>query len=179
MHLTAASGACGCLGPQVMRDVRRRRGGVVDLQADLPLLLPKAIAWAEEQARHVAGSGRALTERERELAREVGVGQPDRIRVALVDTLPLPQDPVLRAAALQAGLLGPGMVGLTLGHSVFICKGHETSRLLSHEFRHVYHYEQAGSIAAFLPRYLQQVVQLGYANTAFEKDASAHERTDV
>ncbi len=151
----------------------------MDLQADLPNLLPKAIAWAEEQARQVASSGRALTEQERELAREVGVAQPESIRVALVDTLPLPEDPALRAAALQAGLLGPSMVGLTLGHSIFICRGHETLRLLSHEFRHVYQYEQAGSIADFLPLYLQQVVQLGYANTVFEKDAKAHERTDV
>ncbi|MGH9315852.1 MAG: hypothetical protein ACRD1P_01925 [Thermoanaerobaculia bacterium] len=151
----------------------------MDLQAALPLLLPKAIAWAEEQALQVASSGRAPSERERELARGVGVAQPERIRVALVDALPLPEDPALRAAALQAGLLGPGMVGLTLGHSVFICRGHETFCLLSHEFRHVHQYEQAGSIAAFLPGYLQQVVQLGYANTAFEKDARAHERADV
>lgn len=113
------------------------------------------------------------------MARGVGVAQPERIRVALVDALPLPEDPVLRAAALQAGLLGPGMVGLTLGYSVFISKGQETLRLLSHEFRHVHQYEQAGSIPAFLPGYLQQVVHLGYANTAFEKDAGAHERADV
>ena len=147
----------------------------MDIQAVLPLLLPKAIHWAEEEAQQAASSGRVLTERERELARGVGVTQPERIRVVLVDTLPLPKDPVLCAAALQAGLLTPDMVDLTLGHSVFVYKGHETSRLLTHEFRHVYQYEQAGSIAGFLPEYLQQVVQLGYANTAFEKDAEAHE----
>jgi hypothetical protein len=120
-------------------------------------------------------SGRVLTEREQELARGVGVAKPEKIRVTLVETLPLPKEPILRAAALQAGLLGPNMVGLTLGYAVFVCKGHETPRLLTHEFRHVYQYEQAGSIAAFLPGYLQQVVQLDYANTSFEKDAKAHE----
>lgn len=151
----------------------------MDLQSALPLLLPKAIAWAEEQAQQAASSGRALTEREREIARSVGVAQPERVRVVLVDSLPLPEEPTLRAAALQAGLLGPGMVGLTLGHSVFICSGHETLRLLSHELRHVYQYEQAGSIATFLPGYLQQVVRLGYSNTTFERDATMHERTDV
>ena len=151
----------------------------MDLQAALPVLLPKAITWVEEQAQQVATSGRVLTEHERQLARGVGVAHPERIRVALVDTLPLPEDPALRTAALQTGLLGPGMIGLTFGHSVFICKGHETPRLLSHEFRHVYQYEQAGSIATFLPLYLLQVVQLGYANTAFEIDARAHEPTDV
>ncbi len=151
----------------------------MDLQTALPLLLPKAIAWAEEQARQVASSGRPLTEHERELARRVEVTHPEGIRVALVETLPLPDDPALRAAALQAGLLGPGMVSLTLGHSVFICRGHDTPRLLTHEFRHVYQYQEAGSIAAFLPGYLQQIVQFGYANAAFEKDARAHERVEV
>jgi len=68
----------------------------------------------------VASSGRELNELEREVARGAGVAQPERIRVALVDTLTLAEDPDLRAATLQAGLLGPGMVGLTLGHSVFI-----------------------------------------------------------
>ena len=66
---------------------------------------------------------------------------------------------MLRAAALQAGLLGPGMVGLTLGHAIFICRGHKTRRLLSHELRHVHQYEQHGSIAAFLPVYLGQIVE--------------------
>ncbi len=124
----------------------------------------------------MTSSGRVLTERERELARGVGVANPEKIRITPIDALPLPEDPVLRAAALQAGLLTPNMVGLTLGHSVFVCKGHENIRLLTHEFRHVYQYEQAGSIAGFLPGYLQQVVQFGYANTVFEKDARAHER---
>ncbi len=147
----------------------------MDLQAALPILLPKAIIWAEGESQRVTSLGRVLTEREQELAQGVGVAKPEKIRVALVETLPLPEEPILRAAALQAGLLGPNMVGLTLGYSVFVCKGHETARLLTHEFRHVYQYEHAGSIAGFLPGYLQQVVQLGYANTAFEKDARAHE----
>lgn len=147
----------------------------MDLQAALPSLLPKTIAWAERESQRIANSGRALTEREQELAREVGVAKPEQIRIALVDALPLPDDPELRAAALQTGLLGRDTAGLTLGYSIFVCKGYETARLLTHEFRHVYQYEQAGSIARFLPGYLQQVVEVGYANTTFEKDARAHE----
>jgi hypothetical protein len=87
----------------------------------------------------------------------------------------MPQDPSLQAAAVQTGLLGPGMVGLTLGYSVFVCRGHEARRLLAHEFRHVFQYEQNGSIAGFLPVYLQQIVALGYRNAPFEVDACAHE----
>ena len=91
----------------------------------------------------------------------------------------MPSDPQLSAAAEQTGFLEPGMVGLTLGHSVFIRHGHETPRLLSHEFRHVYQYEQAGSIADFLPVYLLQIVESGYPAATFEIDARVHERNDL
>ncbi len=51
-------------------------------------------------------------------------------------------------------------------------------RLLSHEFRHVAQFERAGSIAAFLPVYLESVVQEGYWGCRFEQDARAHELAD-
>lgn len=151
----------------------------MDLRTALPNLLPKAISWAEFEASRGLGIGRPLQEREREFARKVGVMYPDKIRLIAVEKLPMPTDPPLRAAAEQTGFLDPRMVGLTLGYSVFVCNGHETPRLLSHEFRHVYQYERAGSIAAFLRHYLLQIVEHGYASTTFEIDAQAHERTDL
>jgi len=143
------------------------------------MLLPGAIAWAEARAKKAADVGDALTAAEQEIARRVGVGQPELVRVEIVSSLPLPEDPMLRTAALSAGLLGPGMVGLTLGYSIFICRGHKDRRLLSHELRHVYQYEQHGSIAAFLPIYLKQIVEVGYANSPLEADARAHEIRDT
>lgn len=151
----------------------------MDLKAALPHLLPKAISWAEAEAAQGAAVGRELIGRERDLAQKVGVAHPERIRVVTVAALPMPTDPPLRAAAEQTGFLDPRMVGLTLGHSVFICRGYDTPRLLSHEFRHVYQYEQAGSIAAFLPGYLLQIVERGYAATTFETDARAHELDEL
>ena len=62
---------------------------------------------------------------------------------------------------------------------MFICRGHETKRLLSHELRHVHQYEQAGSIAGFLPEYLQQIVAFGYAAAPLEQEARAHEVSDL
>jgi hypothetical protein len=148
----------------------------VDLAASLPLLLPRAVAWAEAQAGIVLASGIALKPSGLQLACGVGVINPENIRIGVVDLLPLPDDASLREAALQSGLLGPEMIGLTLGYAVLICRGHEANPcLLSHEFRHVYQYEPAGSIAAFLPVYLQQIVAFGYANAPFEADARAHE----
>jgi hypothetical protein len=148
----------------------------IDLRAALPSLLPHAIAWAQNQSQTVATIGRPLSPPESELAKTVGVKFPERVRILEVPELPLPVDHLLRQAALEAGLLGPGMIGLTLDHSVLIVQGHFSYRLLSHELRHVYQYEVWGSIEAFLPIYLHQIVAAGYANAAFEQDARAHER---
>jgi len=151
----------------------------MELRQALPHLLPGAIAWAEARARKAAEVGEPLTPSEQEVARVVGVRKPELVRVETVESLPLPDDPTLRAAAVQAGLLGAGMVGLTLGYAVFVCRGHKTRRLLSHELRHVHQYEQNGSIAGFLPLYLKQVIEAGYHNAPFEADARAHELPDA
>jgi len=153
----------------------------MDLQALLPQLLPPAIAWAEGVAADVAAKGLPLNSSALSDARIVEVRFPERIRVLMVDQLPLPEDPDLRAAAIQTGLLGPGMIGLTLGHAILICHGHISRRVLSHECRHVAQYEEAGSIASFLPVYLASIVQpgVGYSNSPFERDAAAHELPDT
>jgi hypothetical protein len=49
-----------------------------------------------------------------------------------------------------------------------------SASLLSHECRHVYQYEAAGSIAAFLPVYLQQIATVGYESAPFDR-TRAHE----
>jgi len=147
-----------------------------DLRSALPVLTPKAIAWAEAQSQNAMKTGRPLTEPFLSIARRVGVASPERIRILDVPRLPMPDDPHLKQAAVATGLLGPGMVGLTLGHAVLVCSGYgQDVRLLSHEFRHVHQYEHAGSITAFLTAYLQQIVTVGYMNAPFEIDARAHE----
>jgi hypothetical protein len=105
----------------------------------------------------------------------VGVQCPERIRIVVSDEMPYPEHPMLRAAALQTGLLGPSMAGLTLGYAVFIREGELSKRLMSHEFRHVAQYEAAGSIDHFLPVYLRQVVEVGYHAAPYEVDARRHE----
>ena len=147
----------------------------MNLLEALPQLLPTAIAWANFQSEHVAREGQPLPPRLIEVARRVGVRMPERVRVKLVDQLPMPEEPLLKQAAIETGLLGPQMVGLTLGHSIFIVHGHNTVRLISHECRHVFQYETLGSIEEFLPVYLQQIAINGYENAQLEIDARNHE----
>ena len=89
----------------------------------------------------------------------------------------LPDEPVLRAAAQGVGLSQSWAAGLTLGHAVIVRRGFEReARLLSHEFRHVAQYESMGGIGPFLVSHLKSLVEHGYEDSPFERDARAHER---
>ncbi len=132
-------------------------------------------SWAESMAEAVTRNGSTLTEQGLSDARAVGVAIPERIRISVVPSIPLPDDEALCNAALSTGLFGPGMIGLTLGYAILIVEGHVTRRLLTHEFRHVHQYEQAGSIANFLPGYFGQIATFGYADAPLEVDARSHE----
>jgi hypothetical protein len=146
-----------------------------DLAAALPHLLPKAIAWAEARSTEITTSGVPLTNLELRIAHLVGVQQPERVRILEVREIPQPQDPDLRQAVAATGFIGPHTIGLTLGYGIYIVAGRSTNRLVSHECRHVYQYEVAGSIRNFLPVYLEQIAAVGYAAAPLEMDARAHE----
>ncbi|MCA8377787.1 hypothetical protein LGN22_02710 [Burkholderia cenocepacia] len=148
---------------------------MIDLADILPSALPAAVAWAEAEAARGLAQGEPLTPAQADDARTVGVAQPDRIRVMEVDRMPFPDTPTLAAIARDSGLLAPGTIGLTLGHAVYVLRGHDTRRLLTHEFRHVHQYEAAGSIGAFLARYLREIATVGYHDAPLEADARQHE----
>lgn len=146
-----------------------------ELESILPILLPRAIEWVKTHSESILAAGSALDDRGLRLAKAVGVSHPERIRISIVESLPLPDDPELRGVALETGILGPGMIGVTFGYGIYLRAGHVSARLVSHECRHVYQYEAAGSIDAFLPVYLQQIATVGYFNAPLEVDARQHE----
>ncbi|MBA4108969.1 MAG: hypothetical protein C0487_05190 [Leptothrix sp. (in: Bacteria)] len=143
---------------------------------NLQALIPEAIAWARAQAQQAARDGKPLAAAGLALAHQVGVKHPELVRLLYVDRLPVPVEPLqLRQAVLQTGMLGPDMVGLTLGHSIFIVHGHEDARLISHELRHVCQYESLGGLEQFIPIYLHQIISVGYNHAPLEQDARHHE----
>ena len=146
-----------------------------DLAAVLPKFLPQAIEWVEIRSAEIISKGKPLTAAGIKVARSVGVLDPKRIRVELVESLPLPDDQMLRDVALQTGLIDPDMAGGTFGYGIYACKDQATNRLLAHECRHVFQYEVAGSIAAFLPAYLKEIVENGYFECPLEVDARQYE----
>jgi hypothetical protein len=145
------------------------------LSDQLPVLLPRILAWGNTQAELISLRGTPLNAAGLTIASRVGVFQPGRIRILTVPTVPAPADPELQQIAIEQNLIGPHTAGLTLGYGIFIVVGCLTPRLLAHECRHVYQYEVAGSIEAFLPLYLQQIAAVGYERASYEVDARAWE----
>lgn len=138
-------------------------------------IIALAANWVEQQQHVIAKTGRALTDAEQALAKQVGVEKPEAVFIAQVPTIERPVQAELAALCQQQGFLTDDTIGLTLGYGIYIKQGHLTTRLLSHELRHVYQYEQAGSAEVFLSRYIAEIMQYGYADAPLEIDARAHE----
>lgn len=146
------------------------------LLARLPQLLPLAQDWAAKVEAIGLKSGKPLAFWQEADARDVGVTEVRQVRLCLVDALPMIPDPALAAAADETGVMGPGTLGLTIGHAIFILRAHAGQRrLLRHELRHVAQCESLGGLDAFLAEYLGQVARFGYAQAPLEVDARSHE----
>ena len=148
-----------------------------NLSSALSKILPLAVGWAKAESRNILAQGKPLAFWQIAEARQVGVRQPAKVRILSVDAMPAPANSQLLAAALSTGVLGPETLGLTLGHGILILRPRTGERrLLRHELRHVAQYEAAGSIAAFLAEYLDQIARCGYWDAPLEMDARGHER---
>ena len=165
--------SCHSSAPAARLNSSVRRGATnMDVNANLPVLLPLACAWVEEQSRFICKHGEPITESEFALARTVGVTRPEYIRILLVPAIPVPEDALLRAACAQLNFLGPSTEALTLSYGIYLRSGSELDRrLLAHEFRHVSQYESHPSIASYLSIYVKQLLEYGYDEAPFELDA--------
>jgi hypothetical protein len=136
------------------------------------VLLELATAWAERQESRILTSGVELTLAQQSDARQVGVIHPDRVRLLPVIKMPIPDEPLLRAAAQATGLISPITVGLTLRYGIYVRSDFANDRLLiAHELVHTAQYERCGSIASFLRAYLHESFNVGYPEGPMEQEA--------
>jgi hypothetical protein len=142
----------------------------------LPVFTPLVTAWAVWQRRRALQRGVPLTPRQRQVAAAVGVAHPERIRLRLVERVPIPAGRMVRRIAGRLALPSPDVDGLALGYALYIRDAALSMPLLAHECRHVQQCEAAGSLGSFLSAYLRQVAQHGYHDAPFEADARAAAR---
>jgi hypothetical protein len=146
---------------------------------ELPELFPHVVDWISSVEKQAQESGRALTPIEFNLAQNVGVAHPEKVRILSVPRIPLPAHPRVKQLARQVGLLAPDTGGLTAGYGVIVrvdCA--DNLRLLAHEFVHTAQYERLGR-EGFLQEYIQQIAAHGYQNAPFELEAEAKSRSNA
>lgn len=135
-------------------------------------LLPLAIQWVAENEARILCHGHGLQPEEQEDARLAGVESPEKIRILIVPEIPGPGEGALGLVNEEIGFVNERTGGLTLNYGIYIREdcAHDEG-LYFHEFVHVGQYEKMGGISGFLPQYLKECVQLGYANSPLELEA--------
>jgi len=147
-----------------------------DVAALVEQLQPGVADYIREAERAGSKDGHALDAQQLELARTVGVAEPERVRVVYTQHFPVASDAAL-AAQLKTrfGIGGAADGGLTMGHTVFIAEKYAGARwLLAHELTHVAQFERFG-VERFAHDYLTQMLIVGYARAPLEREAAANE----
>ena len=124
-------------------------------QKEFERLAPLAIQWAKCQERYILEHGAPLTAAQAEDARVVGVNEPERVRVLVVDRIPLPDDAELAAAARGAQIITDASRGVAIGHGIIIRADSWRDReILVHQLVHVAQCERSGDLEKFVIEYL-------------------------
>lgn len=137
------------------------------------LIVPLAAGWVARQERRISAQGQPLTDALRDDACRIGVREPDTVRLLVVDCMPWPVPRMLQGVAARTGLFSPHTIGLTMGHGIYLMRGHESSRsLIVHELAHTAQYERLGGIRPFLKAYLLEcLMPPGYPFGPLEQEA--------
>ena len=136
------------------------------------LVLPVACLWAWRQEARIGRLGTPLTPQSLADAREIGVRQPERVRLRAVDEVP-EMSPLLRSIARRFDLCAPGTLGMSLRYGIYVRTGHGDDRgLVAHELVHTAQYERLGGIWPFMRLYLfERLIAPGYPFGPLEQEA--------
>jgi hypothetical protein len=83
------------------------------------------------------------------------VQEPERVRVLVVDRIPLPANEELAEASRLSGIITDASGGVAIGFGIMIRADHWGDReLLLHQLVHVAQCERAGGLQRFVAEYL-------------------------
>src|SRR5687767_8757555 len=118
-------------------------------------LAPLAYQWAKQQEAYILQHGAPLAAHQLADAGRVGVQYPDRVRVLVVDRIPLPDDEELAEAARRAQIITDASRGVAIGYGIIIrADSWQNRELLLHQLVHVAQCERSGSLESFVSEYL-------------------------
>lgn len=138
----------------------------------LPLFLPLAVRWAENEEARILREGVPLSESSLSDALSMGVAYPRKIRLLKVDCVPSPGNLLLRWVGKQTGLISSATAGMALRYGIFIRSDcWESRHIIAHECAHTAQYERLGGVSAFLRQYIHECLEVGYPASPLEQEA--------
>ncbi len=118
-------------------------------------LLPLAYQWAKTQEEFVLAHGTPLGPQHLADARRAGVADCERIRVLLVDKIPLPESGELAEAARRTSIITPETRCVGIGHAIMIrAEAWGDRELLVHNLVHIAQCERSGGLEQWVQQYL-------------------------
>ena len=118
-------------------------------------LAPLACDWAKTQEAFILQQGVPLTAAQTADAQRAGVEDPARVRVLVVDRIPLPETKELADAARKAQIITDASRGVAIGYGIIIrADSWKNRELLLHQLVHVAQCERAGGLDSFVMEYL-------------------------
>lgn len=118
-------------------------------------LLPVAYQWAKAQEEVVLAHGIPLSPQHLADARLAGVRDCERIRVLIVDRIPLPESGELAEAARRARIITEDTRCVGFGHAILIrAEAWGDRELLLHNLVHVAQCERSGGLEQWIRQYL-------------------------
>lgn len=137
-------------------------------------LLGEYISWASKTDKQGLKLGKPLQKQDIELAKEIGIQHPEKVRIVYTETVPFPeQNKALKAWGEELGLVGNGIVNnaQVFGYSIYVRYGYELNRpKLAHELVHVLQIERS-SLEAVVIQHFQDMAKYDYENAPLEAEA--------
>lgn len=124
-------------------------------QTTFDQLLPFAYQWAKTQEEYVLAHGIPLSPQLMADARLAGVRDCERIRILVVDRIPLPEAGELAEAARRTRIITEDTRCVGVGHAVIIrAEAWGDRELLLHNFVHIAQCERSGGLEPWVRQYL-------------------------
>jgi hypothetical protein len=124
-------------------------------QKDFERLAPLAYQWAKSQEAYILKHGVPLARDQVADARRAGVEDTTRVRVLVVDRIPLPEDKELADAARRAQIITDASKAVAIGHGIIVrADSWQNRELLLHQLVHIAQCERSGGLEPFVSEYL-------------------------
>jgi len=136
-------------------------------QAKIDALIPVALEWYDNVEKMLYAKGRVLSEAEKRQAIQLGVKNPDKIRVVILEKFPEPNNQTENNHIEGAR---------AMGNIILIKPRHkDNSVILCHELVHTAQIDRLG-LKQFLKRYALEREILGYSRSLLENEAYARQQ---